>query len=77
MMSNLIARLRMGTQVPEFELRQEAADEIERLTDQCIAEGRIVRKCNEEIERLRAVLERYTKNERNRTKRWYPDDYND
>jgi hypothetical protein len=58
MMSNLIARLRMGTQVPEFELRQEAADEIERLTDQCIAEGRIVRKCNEEIERLRAALER-------------------
>ena len=55
-MSNLIARLRMGTQVPEFELRQEAADEIERLTDQCIAEGRIVRKCNEEIERLESRL---------------------
>jgi hypothetical protein len=31
-MSDLIKRLRMGTQVPEFELRQEAADEIERLT---------------------------------------------
>jgi hypothetical protein len=47
----------MGTQVPEFELRQEAADEIERLTDQCIAEGRIVRKCNEEIERLRHEID--------------------
>jgi hypothetical protein len=30
-MRKLIERLRMGTQVPEFELRQEAADEIERL----------------------------------------------
>lgn len=30
-MSDLVKRLRMGTQIPEFELRQEAADEIERL----------------------------------------------
>ena len=28
-MSDLIKRLRMGTQVPEFELRQEAADALE------------------------------------------------
>ena len=32
-MSDLIQRLRMGTQVPEFYLRQEAADEIERLKE--------------------------------------------
>lgn len=31
-MSDLLARLMMGTQVPEFELRMEAALEIERLT---------------------------------------------
>jgi len=31
-MSDLLARLHMGTQVPEFELRQEAATEIRRLT---------------------------------------------
>ena len=31
MTNDLLARLRAGTQVPEFALRQEAADEIERL----------------------------------------------
>ena len=30
-MNNLLARLNMGSQVPEFELRQEAATEIRRL----------------------------------------------
>ena len=57
-MTDLIARLRMGTQVSEFELRQEAADEIERLECQlAISKGKHTNAIAE-IERLRTALER-------------------
>jgi chromosome segregation ATPase len=53
-MSDLIKRLRMGTQVPEFELRQEAADEIEQLRAGCDRLHGYIAEKDAEIERLTA-----------------------
>ena len=67
-MSDLIKRLRMGTQVPEFELRQEAADEIERLErlyggvkNDMRDAGKVIASQQAEIERLRNQLSFMTK----------------
>ena len=49
MMSDLIKRLRMGTQVPEFELRQEAANETERLRA-ALKEIRDVARCSDGVD---------------------------
>ena len=58
-MSDLIKRLRMGTQVPEFELRQEAADEIERLQEVHKRDLAEYNRVAADVTRLRAALERY------------------